>query len=305
MDPTDNPERGTMGTRIFQFSILASLLIHFLMSAGVWFGAFENPETRTANTIELEIPVDPEQPKTSPDSTGQIVEQSDSINEEAPEDAQYLSAKNQKVKRETRAAVSGQFKNAGGLGQAARKQLEKTTKSKPTLETLTPAYQFKAAAPAIQEQKEQPSAENQTTTQGEGQGATPDLSRSNDYLPDQENGLQTMLNTREFKYFSYYSRIKSQLNQFWEPKIKQKVMTVFRQGRRIASTRDHITRLLIVLNDQGTLVTVKVLDQSGVTELDDAAIEAFREAAPFPNPPSGLIESDGTVKIRWDFVIEV
>ena len=39
-------------------------------------------------------------------------------------------------------------------------------------------------------------------------------------------------------------------------------------------------------------------------ELDDAAVEAFRQAAPFPNPPKGLIETDGTIKIRWNFVVE-
>ena len=294
-----------MGTRIFQISILASIIIHFVMSAGVWFGVQNTPETKTADTIELEIPLDPVALRNAEDN-GQIVEQSESVNEEIPESAQYLGAKNQKVKQETRAAVSGQFKNDGGLGQSAQKAQEKTAalKPKPTLETLTPAYQFKAAAAAIKEQSHQQTAEERASAEGEGEGTSPDLSRSNDYLPDHEKGLQTMLNTREFKYFSYYSRIKNQLNQFWEPKIKQKVMYVFRQGRRIASTKDHITRLLIVLNNEGTLVTVKVLDQSGVIELDDAAIEAFREAAPFPNPPSGLIESDGTVKIRWDFVIE-
>jgi protein TonB len=79
---------------------------------------------------------------------------------------------------------------------------------------------------------------------------------------------------------------------------------LFQQGRSIASARDRITKLLIVLNPAGTLVNVQVLSDSGVRDLDDAAIEAFRAAAPFPNPPKGIIETDGTVKIRWDFVLE-
>ena len=47
-----------------------------------------------------------------------------------------------------------------------------------------------------------------------------------------------------------------------------------------------------------------MLTQSGVIDLDSAAVEAFREAAPFPNPPKGMVEGDGTIKIRWDFVLE-
>lgn len=296
-----------MGTRIFQFSIIASLLIHFLMSASVWLGLESKPDPKGEDVIELEMADDSSQQK-SQDTMGQIVEQSTSINEDEPESAKYLGAKNQKVNKETRAALTGKFKNDGGLGQSAQKVKQKTSSSKeaptPTLDSLTPDYQFKAAQNTDRDFQKETSSENPQKA-GEGQGNSPALSQSDDYLPDQEKSLQTMLNTREFKYFSYYSRIKNQLNQFWEPKIKEKVMYVFRQGRRIASTKDHITRLLIVLNEKGNLVTVKVLDQSGVIELDDAAIEAFRAAAPFPNPPTGLIESDGTVKIRWDFVIEV
>ena len=42
-------------------------------------------------------------------------------------------------------------------------------------------------------------------------------------LKDVDEGPQTILNTREFVYYSYYSRIKSKLQQFWEPKIKEKM----------------------------------------------------------------------------------
>ena len=49
---------------------------------------------------------------------------------------------------------------------------------------------------------------------------------------------------------------------------------------------------------------VQVLEDSGLRDLDEAAVDAFREAAPFPNPPQGIVEKDGTVKIRWDFVLE-
>ena len=79
---------------------------------------------------------------------------------------------------------------------------------------------------------------------------------------------------------------------------------MFKQGRTIASDQDKITRLLIILSTRGTLVKVQVVSDSGVRDLDEAAVEAYRSAAPFPNPPQGIIDPDGTVKIRWDFILE-
>ena len=80
---------------------------------------------------------------------------------------------------------------------------------------------------------------------------------------------------------------------------------MLRQGRELASAEeDRITRVIIILDDGGILQGVQVLEESGVRDLDDAAVEAFRAAAPFPNPPKGIIEDDGTVKIHWDFVLE-
>jgi protein TonB len=76
------------------------------------------------------------------------------------------------------------------------------------------------------------------------------------------------------------------------------------EGRTIASVEDRLTKVIIILDQKGTLIKVQVLDGSGVQDLDDAAVEAFRAAAPFPNPPKGIIDPDGTIKIRWDFVLE-
>ena len=35
-----------------------------------------------------------------------------------------------------------------------------------------------------------------------------------DYIKDLEPGLETLLTTREFVYYTYYARIRGQLNQF-------------------------------------------------------------------------------------------
>ncbi len=258
------------------------------------------------------------------DESKQIVDQSEkSINEDLADDAKYLSRNNQKVKEETRAVNHGRFNNDAqqAVAEKAKVQQEEVIEK--------PKTKISQAQKNLEEKKTQPApweVENQKTASGlpvlealkpkfdwnkmAGQNLKKTVtdpgnpSATDDYIKDVKTGAQTMLNTREFIYFSYYNRIKSQLQQYWEPKIKAKVMKMFQQGRQLASDQDRITRLRITLNDKGVLVGVAVLNDSGVQDLDEAAIEAFRAAAPFPNPPKGIVEADGTIKIDWSFILE-
>jgi len=37
--------------------------------------------------------------------------------------------------------------------------------------------------------------------------------------------------------------------------------------------------------------------------LADAAVKAFNQAGPFPNPPQGIIDSSGEIKVPWEFIL--
>ncbi len=281
---------------IFVISVVGSLLFHFVIGISLLFAPDENKEEKS-NIVALEFIYDESQNKAD-----QIVDQNvKRLNDEVPEDSKFLSRHNQRVVKQTKARNNGKFKNSAAQGRAPVKEREQQAKAQ---SKIAKSLKAPGGLPSIQDLKPQfdwNKFENKApkrTVQNAG-----DPSQSNDYLKDIEEGSQTILSTREFVYFTYYARIKSKIQQYWEPNIKAKVKKIFRQGRKIASV-DRITRLLILLNNEGTLVGVKVLSESGVTDLDDAAIEAFKAAAPFPNPPTGLVEKDGTVKIRWDFILE-
>jgi TonB family protein len=251
----------------------------------------------------------------------QIVEQDEkAVNDEKSDEAKFLSAHNQVVKKQTVAANLGEFKN--------RRENEKTIgdggKPKLELENLKPKLDFtkllekkqiqerelertldENAMKFVQEKQKQQKEpiQKQARSEKEGVGGA-DSSQTNDYLKDVEKGMETMLSTREFVYYSFYSRIRRQLNQHWGGKVRDKMTKIMKEGRSIASSDDKVTKLLITLNRKGQLVKVQVLGDSGIRDLDDAAIEAFQDAAPFPNPPEGIVETDGTIKIRWDFILE-
>lgn len=302
---------GLVLSLIYHASIFSTLLIA---------SHFTPPKASQDVSIELLTPTEmaelkkevPRENKTEV-AAKNIVEQTESINEELNESAKYLAAKNQKVEKETKALQRGQFVNGGlkaqiqkatGAKQAAKEQTPSTNVplAKSLFEKYDPsqvALRQAATAPAQM-------GDNGQAPQAQMAGTQNQPSQNDDYLKDVDPGLQTLLNTREFKYHSYYSRIRRQLEFHWEGQVRSQLTKYFKTNRRPASlNEDKITTVILELNSAGLLVKLNLMTSSGLQELDSAAIEALRAAAPFPNPPQGLIEEDGTVKIRWDFVLEV
>ncbi|HEY0709641.1 MAG TPA: energy transducer TonB, partial [Polyangia bacterium] len=62
----------------------------------------------------------------------------------------------------------------------------------------------------------------------------------------------------------------------------------------------------VQLKPDGSLANVALETPSGVEFLDDEAIEAFKEAQPFPNPPAQLVDaSSGMIDFKFGFYFEI
>ena len=123
---------------------------------------------------------------------------------------------------------------------------------------------------------------------------------SDDYLPDLPDGDELSLNAREFKYWSYFQRVRRNLRQHWNPREKYRRRDPW---GKIYGVRDRLTVLSVVLDDEGMLHDLQLVQGSGVGFLDEEAIRAFRLARSFPNPPSGLVETDGFIRFRFGFAV--
>lgn len=286
---------------LFTLALLLSLFVHLVPGLVVLFN-----KPATPKNVEVEFLSRDEFLKKQKQL--QIVEQSAKrLNDEIDEKAKYLSRYNQKVIQETKAANHGKFQNETHQGLAPKsaeskkpvetkpKNLAKKNKSTPPL-----ADHGDVSLPKLSALKPQFKWDVQAGIPNPGP-----VSQTDDHLKKLPTAGETMLSSREFVYYSYYSRIKERLRIYWEPKIKDKVQRIMMSGRRIASDEDRITKLIITLDKNGTLIRVQVMSESGLKDLDDAAVEAFQAAAPFPNPPAGIVDADGTIKIRWDMIIEV
>ncbi len=110
----------------------------------------------------------------------------------------------------------------------------------------------------------------------------------NDLL-DEKRGDSVQLNTKEFLYASYLNRIRRQVNFYWEQNLDNLPRSVVLVKPR------YKTEINAVLDADGALEYIEVVEISGAGELDEAVVSAFRLAGPFPNPPEGLIQRDGRV----------
>ncbi len=111
-------------------------------------------------------------------------------------------------------------------------------------------------------------------------------------LPGVEEGDETRLNTRAFKYAAFYRRVAEAIRSEWDPNrawdgIDPQDRVYGRAARRVAVD--------IVLDRAGRLVAAKVAASSGLAFFDREALRAIDAAAPFPNPPTGLLNPEGHV----------
>lgn len=212
---------------------------------------------------------------------GQIVESSLVQKSEKTTKDAYLSAQTQKVTKQTRAANTAAFRD-GKTSSARGRATEHETQKNLKVGDLGVKMNFKPMG-----------------NLGPGQ-----LAATSDYLKDVQQGAQTLLNTREYAYFSFYQRVRRQLEQYWEPGLRNRLKSMFERGRQLAADKEHATKLTVVMNAEGSITRVLVDGTSGMLDLDQAAIDAFNKAGPFPNPPKGMVEHDGTVKIEWEFVVK-
>lgn len=215
----------------------------------------------------------------TPEKRKQIVQTDKVEKSQTAADDALLSEQTQQVVRQTKAARVDRFRQLKTAQGAKAGQ-----KQKMTLGTIGVAVNMKPLGHLGPEGLAQEAA-------------------TNDNLKEVKEGAQTLLNTREFAYYSFYQRVRTQLEQFWEPGLRERVVKMFRRGRQLASEKEMSTRLLVVLNTNGVITKILVNETSGVFDLDQAAVDAFNKAGPFPNPPTGMVEPDGTVKVEWEFVL--
>jgi TonB family protein len=234
----------------------------------------------------------------------QIVQSEESASSEK-KDSAFLSDKTRSFDREALAKNIDTF-NKTGKGNSTKSQIAEKSAAEPSKKASMKDIKLSDIGintgdmPELQ--KRAPASASEKGLEN-GDPNEKGFSATNDYVQEVALGDFTHLNTVEFKFYGFYHRIRQKLEQFWGKSIQEKSHALFKSGRRMPASQDLITSLQVTLNEKGEIVKVKILGASGVKELDDAAVESFNEAGPFPNPPKDLLVN-GYATIEWGFVVK-
>lgn len=124
-----------------------------------------------------------------------------------------------------------------------------------------------------------------------------------DLLEDVAEGENVMLSTRMWKFSSFFERVKELIEQYWHPDI---AFAINDPTGRIYGYRDRETILRVVLNANGSVRDIFVIQPSGADFLDDEAFNAIKNGSPFPNPPPDLIDPNYNIIVfNCGFLVEV
>lgn len=222
-------------------------------------------------------------------------------------ETRFLSKENNYHARQSVSKNSGLYRNAGqGVRDGTMIEVPGPTKKKSETKKKRSARDFallqkkdlfvEKTANDEQEKLSKKGLEN-------GRSKKAGLSQTNDFIEDVRVGDFNRVNTQEYEFYGFYFRIRQRLEQFWGRTIQEKARAMVRSGRTLASGKNHVTSLKVFLDSRGRIRKIKVESASGVKELDDAAVESFNQAGPFPNPPKGMLRK-GLARLEWGFVVK-
>jgi TonB family protein len=124
-----------------------------------------------------------------------------------------------------------------------------------------------------------------------------------DDLEGIDDGDENILNSRRWKYASFFNRVRNGVAEHWNP---QTVHRANDPDGRVHGTKTRRTKLIISLNPDGSLNRVRIEASSDVDYLDAEAIRAVRTAQPFANPPPGLVDPNtGLIEFGFAFIFEI
>lgn len=273
--------------RISLFFFL-SLVLHFLLELSLAnLADFYLSNHKKSNLTEVEIVETTQKTHNLPDKLERQAVKQLSKNEKQEIDrntpARFESEKNNRVLKETRARNFGvtQNKNLNSSKVTTSPNQEKSNNSD------LPEF----AKMNYSKHPDEPSGASSIST-----NLPSDIDFSN----------ATNLNTDATTYGSFYSRVEDLFYIRWSEKLNQiwnRLPYDFKRDR--LANKVWITELEIWLTASGEYHSSYVKRQSGYRPFDEATQFAFQDARFFPNPPKTKVESDGFVRLRYRFHVQV
>lgn len=236
--------------------------------------------------------------------------------------AEYLSQHNTRVKKQQKARRRG--KAARKLGAPAKKESKiQSPKSKSLAETAAPKVAEAQELPAkpVEAPKDETGDRRPKTDMlrsAQSKALLPTLDKqsavtniqtltgaaaSDDALLNiKEEGETTMLDSKKFMHWDFFNTVKQRVRKHWHP---AKVYRRQDPTGKVYGIKDRLTVVQVTLNKQGNLQRLTTVKDSGMDFLDTEARAALTKAAPFNNPPTGLLNQHDMIVFKFGFLFEI
>ena len=306
-DPTGRALAALIGSVVVHAALLLLLFLLWPVLHHVEPGKLDAMPVTLLLEVPKTVPEEPKQPAV-PDK-GQIVDVPRPDEQKRPEKADYLAKYDRTVPEETRTkdmrvnpdVVSDQYSTEDKLQFEDRIDLgitEPSTGAQVGNDRFDPDEDGALASlpsPFTLTnkdglQKPVPSSHRDQQLSGAPQ---------NDLL-DEKVGDRVALNSLQIKYADYVNRIRRLVNFYWNQNLDN-------MPRSTPLVKPRYTTVLdVVLDGDGALESILVTRESGSEPVDNAVVEAFRIAGPFPNPPEELVAKDGRVYLpEFSWTVDV
>jgi TonB family protein len=211
----------------------------------------------------------------------------------APDDetlAKYLSEQRQRVRQETQASHNGMTANRANQILKSQQQMK-----------------------IQQQQQQQQVQQKQEATDKDGY-RTVDVSKELNQMRQLNQGMSsvgetldvkvgsfTALNTDRYLYYTFYARIEELVRFRWENRVESAINNLDKMTMMGAARHNWVTDVEFLLDRQGVLRNAIIMKESGMQSFDAAAVNAFKDAHIFPNPPQEMVQDDGFIHLKFSF----
>jgi TonB family protein len=309
-----------------------SALISFLFQIALLFFLKQQifltyvPQSRQISKLHAKISkINPEKKKQTQEENlkGQVVDLNPPEREkEPPPDARYLSQYNTRVEKEVKAkhpspnrmkrkgkAVNTrvseiQSENSNSISPT-RPGKEEQTAMLPNIKNFLKREDGEGQESKFESSKMDkllvPSTSEEDTLKNI-QTITGGFASDDAIIDLTEEGDENLLNSKKFKYWDFFQKLKEKVRKEWTPQDVYKKRDPY---GKIYGIKDRFTVLKITLTEEGSLKRLELVRECGIIFLDEEAKRAFKMAQPFPNPPKGLMDKYNEITFNFGFLFEI
>ncbi|HVJ64148.1 MAG TPA: energy transducer TonB [Bdellovibrionota bacterium] len=264
---------------------LAFALVSIAIHTALWYGY---REYRASRVVEpRSVPIFTSMVLSPQQLDAMIRAQKNVVDSVAPEvdvtvhSADYLGDKTRRVDKESVARTDGI--GGGPLRRGVRRELK-----------LKPDFQPRWA----------PEPELNADISGRLQyGNGGGLRGSDDLLKsDIVQGAETLLNTDEYRFASFFNRIKEGIVPRWKPRVR----TITRSQTRAKLPEGvYLTEVTVGTDANGNISEVEVTKSSGFAPFDEAASDAFWNLAKLHNLPQEFLNRQERFRTSFAFSVQI